>query len=138
MSEFAGLFRPASLQPFYTEERCHIVEYMNTPDCAEVSLAECRVAAGVTTALHSLKVAERYVIRRGRGLMELAGNDPAARQVFSVQPGDCVLIPPGCAQRIKNIGDEELLFLCVCTPRFQSEHYVALEQMGTEDIREID
>ncbi len=138
MSEFAGLFRPASLQPFYTEERCHIVEHMNTPACEAVSLAECRVAPGMTTQLHSLEVAERYVVQRGHGLMELAGDNPDTRQVFAVGEGDCVLIPPDCAQRIKNTGSEELVFMCVCTPRFQPQHYVVLEQADIEDIKEVD
>ena len=85
MSEFAGLFRPASLQPFYTAERCQITEYMNTPQSTAVSLAECRVAPGVTTQLHSLTVAERYVIQRGHGLMELAGDDPERVIPFASQ-----------------------------------------------------
>jgi len=137
MSDFAGLYRPASLLPFYTEERCHIVEYMNTPQCEEVSLAQCRVAPGVTTQLHSLAVAERYVVQQGEGRMELAG-DGAQAQVFAVRAGDCVLIPAGCAQRIKNTGDDELVFLCICTPRFQPSHYLVLEQEPIEDIRAVD
>ena len=137
MSDFAGLYQPASLQPFYTQERCHIVEHMNTPACDDVSLAECRVAPGITTQLHSLSVAERYIVQQGSGWMELEG-DTSQAQVFRVQPGDCVLIPAGCAQRIKNSGEQELVFLCICTPRFQPEHYVVLEQEPIEDIRVID
>jgi mannose-6-phosphate isomerase-like protein (cupin superfamily) len=138
MSDLGGLYRPASLQPFYTEERCHITEYMNTDRCGEVSLAQCRVAAGVTTQLHALSVAERYVVQQGEGRMELGGDDPDTRQVFAVGPGDCVLIPPGCAQRIKNTGAQDLVFLCICTPRFQPQHYAALEQGTIEDIVEVD
>lgn len=137
MSEFAGLYRPASLQPFYTEERCHIVEHLNTPQCDDVSVAECRVAPGITTQLHRLAVAERYVVQAGQGRMELHG-DTDKVQVFTVQPGDCVLIPADCAQRIKNTGSAELVFMCVCTPRFQPGHYVALEQEALEDIPPID
>ncbi len=129
MNEFPGRYRPQSLQPFYTEERCHIVERMNTQRCDEVSLAECRVAPGVTTQLHQLSIAERYVIQEGTGIMELQGN-----QVFSVTPGDCVLIPPGCPQRIKNVGEADLVFLCVCTPRFLPEHYTVLEDARTKEI----
>ena len=134
MAESAGLFRPKSLQPFYTEERCHIVEHFNTPESPDVSMAECRVAVGVTTQLHSLTIAERYIVQRGVGRMELAGNDLPNRQIFDVHPGDCVLIPPGCAQRIMNICSEELVFYCICTPRFEPSHYVALENDGIEDI----
>ena len=138
MPEFAGLFRPESLQPFSTQERCHIVELMNTPACAAVSLADCIVAVGVTTQLHHLTVAEHYVIEHGTGCMELAGDDAEHRQVFDVAPGDCVLIPAGCAQRIRNTGAVELKFKCVCTPRFLPEHYVDLESDTTQDIEDIE
>ena len=40
-----------------------------------------------------------------------------------VGPGDVVLIPPDCRQRIKNVGGTDLLFLAVCTPRFRPEAY---------------
>lgn len=129
MSEFAGLFRGATGAKVYTEERCYITELLNSADCAEVSLAECQVEPGVTTQLHALEIAERYVIQQGTGLMELHGSD-----TFAVAPGDCVLIPPGCPQRIRNTGSQTLTFLCVCTPRFAPEHYVVLENENTQDI----
>jgi len=131
MSEFSGLFRPASLEPFYTAERCYITEKMNSDLSPDVSLAECRVAPGVTTQLHKLTVAERYVIQQGHGLVELNGEAG-----FSVAPADCVLIPAGCAQRIKNTGHEDLVFMCVCTPRFLPDCYVVLEDAQTKDIVE--
>jgi hypothetical protein len=34
-----------------------------------------------------------------------------------VNPGDVVLIPPGCRQRITNTGQEDLIFLCFYDPR---------------------
>jgi mannose-6-phosphate isomerase-like protein (cupin superfamily) len=129
MSESAGLFRPASTLPVYTEERCSIVELLNTERCEEVSLAECRVVAGETTQLHALQIAERYVIQQGRGIMELARND-----TFAIGAGDCVLIPAGCAQRVRNTGTEDLVFLCVCTPRFSPQYYTVLEHNDTPGI----
>ena len=132
MSEFAGLFRPESLAPFYTEERCHITELLNTSQCNEVSLAECRVAPGVTTQLHSLSVAERYVIQQGRGVMELRMSAP-----FAIEVGDCVLIPAECPQRVVNTGTEDLVFLCVCTPRFEEQDYAVLETGATASIEDV-
>ena len=129
MSESAGLFRPGSKLPVYTEERCSIVELLNTDRCEGVSLAECRVVAGETTQLHSLQIAERYVVRQGTGVMELSGND-----TFAIGAGDCVLIPAGCAQRVRNTGTEDLLFLCVCTPRFSPRHYTVLEHSDTPGL----
>lgn len=129
MSESAGLFRAASTLPFYTEERCTITELLNTDRCEDVSLAECRVVAGETTQLHSLQIAERYVVQQGTGMMELAGTD-----TFRIGPGDCVLIPAGCAQRVCNTGVEDLVFLCVCTPRFLPGYYQVLEDTDTAGI----
>ena len=41
----------------------------------------------------------------------------------AVGPGDVVVIPPGCRQRITNTGAEDLIFLALCTPRFRFEVY---------------
>jgi mannose-6-phosphate isomerase-like protein (cupin superfamily) len=104
---------------FYTDERCHIRELSNTADDPAVSLAQARVAPGVVTRWHRLAgTAERYVILEGEGWVE-AGELPPA----GVRPGDVVLIPPGCPQRIANTGRGDLIFLAVCTPRFRPEVY---------------
>ena len=49
------------------------------------------------------------------------------REPFPVGPGDAVQIPEFCEQQITNTGAEDLLFLCVCVPRFDPVHYVACE-----------
>jgi mannose-6-phosphate isomerase-like protein (cupin superfamily) len=38
-----------------------------------------------------------------------------------------VTIPAGVRQRISNIGDRDLIFYCLCTPRFEQKNYRALE-----------
>jgi mannose-6-phosphate isomerase-like protein (cupin superfamily) len=58
------------------------------------------------------------VILSGRGRVEV-GDDLTAL----VGHGDVVLIPPGCRQRITNTGDGELVFLAVCTPRYNDAVY---------------
>lgn len=45
-----------------------------------------------------------------------------------VGPGDAVLIPAGCRQRITNTGANSLVFLAVCTPRFEVSAYQDLEE----------
>jgi mannose-6-phosphate isomerase-like protein (cupin superfamily) len=107
---------------FPTPERCSIVDMSNSPTDETLSIARARVEQGVTTMLHSLEgVDERYIIVQGRGLMEV-GNLP----VTEVTPGDVVLIPEGTRQRITNCGDTDLIFYCVCTPRFQTNAYKEL------------
>ena len=77
---------------------------------------------GATTRLHRLAgTAERYVILEGRGRAEIGGLPPR-----DVGPGDVVLIPPGCPQRIANLGETDLVFLAICTPRFRPEAYANL------------
>lgn len=114
-------FDPA--REYYTPERCHIVEIHNSEHDRDCSIARARVAPGTTTQLHRLRAtAERYVILQGRGAVEI---DAAA--AVEVQPLDVVTIPPGAAQRMRNIGTEDLVFLCVCTPRFAQANYEALD-----------
>jgi mannose-6-phosphate isomerase-like protein (cupin superfamily) len=52
-----------------------------------------------------------------------------------VNPGDVVLIPPACPQRIANLGDTDLIFLAICTPRFRPEAY---EDLDTEPLPATD
>lgn len=107
---------------FYTAERCHIFELLNSPASPDGSLAVARVEQGVTTQLHHLAgIAERYVVRRGEGLVEIGGI------AQSLGVGDAVVIPAGVSQRITNTGVTDLEFYCLCTPRFRPESYVNLE-----------
>jgi mannose-6-phosphate isomerase-like protein (cupin superfamily) len=106
---------------FWTSERCFITEYLNRPSLPSVSLARARVEPGVTTAVHSVTVDEWYLVQSGQGLMRLGTVDP-----FPVGPGDSVHIPPGCPQNITNTGAADLLFLCVCVPRFTHGGYRSL------------
>ena len=106
----------------WTVERCYITELLNSDRQPEVSLARTRVEPGVTTQLHQLSVFEWYVIESGKGLMRVGDETP-----YSVGPGDTVAIPKHAAQQITNNGQEDLIFLCVCTPKFSLECYTSLE-----------
>ena len=108
---------------FFTEERCYITELSNSEDDPGVSIARARVKPGTTTRWHRLKgTAERYSIISGKGLMEL--DDQAPQEV---KAGDTVLIPSMCGQRITNTGNEDLIFLAICTPRFTEDVYQDIE-----------
>ncbi len=107
---------------FWTSERCYIAELLNKDAYPEVSVARSRVEPGATTQLHSLTVAEWYVIESGKGLMTVAEESPR-----KVGPGDIVSIPKNAPQMIANYGDSDLIFLCVCSPRFSQDCYTSLE-----------
>jgi mannose-6-phosphate isomerase-like protein (cupin superfamily) len=106
---------------FTTQEHCLILEVANDPSDPDVSIARARVLPGVTTEWHRLEgTAERYVVVRGTGRVEIGELPPAV-----VREGDVVRIPANVPQRITNIGNEDLVFFCVCSPRFVPSAYIA-------------
>lgn len=114
---------PSKQPEYYSTERCYILELSNTPDDAEASIARARVVPGVTTRWHRLLgTTERYVIIEGSGRVEIGDLGPQ-----DVSAGDVVIIPPLCPQRITNTGQNDLVFLAVCTPRFCPEVYEDIE-----------
>lgn len=62
------------------------------------------------------------MILEGRGRVEVGELAPQ-----DVAPGDVVLIPPSCRQRITSLGSGDLVFLAVCTPRFTQGAYEDIE-----------
>jgi mannose-6-phosphate isomerase-like protein (cupin superfamily) len=108
---------------YYFREGCFITEFSNGEHDSATSLARARVEPGRTTAWHALRdTAERYVILEGSGLVEIGDLPPQ-----NVAPGDVAIIPPGVRQRITCTGASDLIFLAVCTPRFDPQNYIALE-----------
>lgn len=120
------IMHPDRSDEFYTDERCYILELFNRPAYPRFSIARARVEPGVTTALHALEgTDEIYYILSGKGRMEVDGYLKE-----EVRAGDLVVIPAGRSQRITNVGEQDLLFLCICGPRFEPAVYVDLEQTG--------
>ena len=112
---------------FYTPEKCYITELSNTPEDPDVSISRARVRPGVTTRWHRLReTTERYYILSGSGRVEVGG-----LPLHEVNAGDIVLIPPMCPQRITNTGQEDLVFLAICTPRFSNDVYEDIEDVPT-------
>lgn len=114
---------PDKNKEYFFEEGCHILESWNSPADPAASIARARVAPGMTTRWHALEgVTERYLVISGEGRAEV-GEETAE----TVTNGDVVIIPPGARQRIANIGDTDLLFYAICTPRFTPDCYQDLE-----------
>ena len=108
---------------YHTDELCFINELSNTPADPDVSIARARVSTGVTTRWHRLHgITERYVILEGQGLVEVGNLAPQ-----EIKSGDVVLIPTECRQRITNIGTGDLIFLAICSPRFEQNAYDDIE-----------
>ena len=110
------------MREFLTPEGCYILESWNDPSDPCVSIARARVEPGVTTKAHRLRgVVERYLIVEGAGRAIVDGAPS------NVRPGDVVVIPAGVTQNITNTGKGDLVFYCICSPRFTPECYEALE-----------
>lgn len=108
---------------YYTQEKCHILELSNSSNDPDVSIARARVEPGVTTSRHRLKeTCERYVILSGEGSVQIGRQSP--KKVF---PGNVVIIPAGYSQQITNTGDDDLIFMAICSPRFRPDVYEDME-----------
>lgn len=83
-----------------------------------MSIARVRVEAGQTTKPHFLEnTMERYVILSGDARVTVDGSD------WTVNEGDVVVIEPGFNQKIENLTAQDLVFLAICTPRFEEKNY---------------
>jgi len=87
------------------------------------SLAHAKVNPGQSTLLHRLVSSEVYYILAGRGMMHID------REVSPVGPGCAVYIPPGAMQSIENVGDTDLVFLCIVDPAWRAEDEEVLQQV---------
>ena len=111
------IIKAKNLTETATYERCSVAENYSI---SEVSVASAIVKAGVTTVAHHLNgVDEIYLITKGKGIVKIDG-----LPLTKVEEGDIAVIPAGVSQKITNIGTEDLVFTCICTPRFTSDCYV--------------
>ena len=104
---------------YFFKEGCHILEIWNDAKDSGLSIARARVAPGVKTRTHWLKgTIERYFILSGEGEVQVGSLPPT-----KVGAGSIVIIPEATEQSIRNSGDEDLLFLAICSPRFDPANY---------------
>ena len=109
---------------FKTKDNSTIRELLhpNSHNVNKTSLAEAIIDINSKTILHQHHITEEiYYITKGIGLMTLADTQ------FEVKPGDSISIAPGTAHCIKNICDEPLHLLCICSPAYQHDDTELLE-----------
>jgi mannose-6-phosphate isomerase-like protein (cupin superfamily) len=81
----------------------------------ECSIAHAIIPPGESTLPHLLKNAtELYYILEGSGEMHIG------KEAASVSPGRIILIPPRARQWIRNTGRDNLVFLCIVSPKWQA------------------
>jgi mannose-6-phosphate isomerase-like protein (cupin superfamily) len=116
------IHKPDPSAEYETPERCRILKIWDDDRDGAASVARATVKPGVTTQPHRLReVDERYLILQGTGVVRIGDMAPQR-----VEPGDVVVIPAGTPQRISNTGDTDLVFYCICTPRFSPGCYESL------------
>jgi mannose-6-phosphate isomerase-like protein (cupin superfamily) len=117
------VYRVDPSSEYFFEEGCHILELLNRPDDAGLSVARARVAPGQRTRRHRLaKTTERYLILQGEGRVSVGES-----LIEPVGPNSVVVIPPDTDQAIENTGSVDLVFLAICTPRFEPDCYAETE-----------
>jgi len=110
------IVKAKTLRETPTEERCSVTENYSAEN---LSIALARVKPGITTAAHHLVgVNEIYIITSGKGQVDIGDLKPTR-----VSTGDLIIIPADVSQRITNIGKTDLVFYCICTPKFTAESY---------------
>ncbi len=86
------------------------------------SLAEARLPPGGSTTPHyHPQTEEIYYLLEGTGRMRLGDEER------DVGPGDAIAIPPGQIHQITNTGDTVLRFLCCCTPPYEHDDTVLIQ-----------
>jgi mannose-6-phosphate isomerase-like protein (cupin superfamily) len=80
------------------------------------SLAEARVKSGEETLEHCHKSSEEiYYILQGKGRMKIED------EIKEVKACDGIVILPGKRHKIRNTGEDDLIFLCYCAPSYSNE-----------------
>ena len=122
MTRLSNVFSTDLEKEYYSDEGCFITEIMNQPSISNLSLARARVVVGGLTEAHSLKNTEEiYYITQGSGIATIDGRR------INLHKGDCLRIETGQVQRIENTGTVDLIFLCICLPRFEQDNYLSIK-----------
>jgi mannose-6-phosphate isomerase-like protein (cupin superfamily) len=112
------------IEPFVTLDGSEIREWAGpvSAPARNQSLAEATIAPGAATTAHYHRLTEElYLVREGRGLMLIDGEER------EIGEGDCVLIPPGAMHKLHNIGERPLRVLCACAPPYSDADTVLTE-----------
>lgn len=105
-------------ETFIAGDNTLLKELLNPADkLAQVrySLAHAVVKPGQTTLPHRLKSSETYYILSGEGELNI---DNEKQKIGADM---LVYIPPMAKQSITNIGENDLIFLCICDPAWKKE-----------------
>lgn len=110
-------------EEYFYKEGCYVEEWLNNQDHSAMSIARVRVEPKQSTQLHALKnTVERYVILEGSARVTVGDKE------WHVAAKDVVVIDAETPQRIQNLQKSDLVFLAICTPRFEVGNYTDLSE----------
>ncbi len=118
----------AQISPYVTKDGSEIRELIHPSAHGNQnqSLAEAVVLPGQRTGRHRHRITEElYHVTAGRGKMTLGD------EIFDVEVGDSVLIPPGTPHGIEAIGTTPLRILCCCSPAYTHDDTELLEALAS-------
>lgn len=121
-----NIFNRHEAKPFQTKDTSLIREILHPSfsSTRNQSLAEATVPVGATTQAHLHPQSEEiYYLLRGAALMRIES------ETSTLKSGDAVVIAPGQRHQIRNISDEELVFLCCCAPAYSHEDTVLCKSL---------
>ncbi len=79
------------------------------------SLAQARLEVGKSSLPHRLKSSETYYILEGEGEITIES------ETQSIKKGSIIFVPPNAEQFVRNIGQVDLVFLCIVEPYWRLE-----------------
>jgi len=96
----------------------HIFAPNNTDNLIRYSIAHCTINPGKTSKPHTMKTSEVYYILEGKGIMYVN------EEQKQVAKNESLFIPPNSRQCLKNIGETDLVALCIVDPAWKQEDEV--------------
>ncbi|MCP4443219.1 MAG: cupin domain-containing protein [Aureispira sp.] len=87
----------------------------NDPIDINYSIAHARLEVGTASLPHRLKGSETYYILEGEGEIIIEGTTQ------HIKKGSIAFVPPSAKQFVRNIGQVDLVFLCIVEPYWRPE-----------------
>ena len=90
----------------------------NTDNIIRYSIAHCTINPGKTSKPHTMKTSEVYYILEGKGIIHVN------EEHKQVTKDESIFVEPNSRQYLENIGEIDLVALCIVDPAWKQEDEV--------------